>query len=207
MNNAHEIFGFLGALVSVIGAIYSLSRAYAHTISKRADDGSRKIPQTVPLPSVAAGFGVLVEGMAKTGGQWDQDEDHPVNLSYRLLREERYDSVIMMSRFLDMSQLSYESRLMFLINLAQAYKWSCARREYEKILQMEIWRNADHDIYLLAHLVLRDEFMEAGNVMRGIPTEMLGKEAYIKWPLFREFRKSIWFHQAYDALFHESPPS
>lgn len=137
-----------------------------------------------------------------------EPEDNLANLSYRLLKEERYDSVIMLSEFIDTNKLAMsDEHLMFLINLAQAYKWKGSQEACEKILQMEFWRKVDNNVYLLAHLVLKNEFLEAGNVMKSVSTEKIDKKAYIRWPLFREFRKTIGFQRAYRALFNEFPPS
>lgn len=91
--------------------------------------------------------------------------------------------------------------LMLMMNLAQCYKWMGQQEKLEDMLcQMDC--SALSSKYRLAKAVLLDEFDEAANEMVSIgSSEKACKIAYKEWPLFREFRKSAEFADAYERVF------
>lgn len=99
------------------------------------------------------------------------------------------------------------SKLTFIVNLAQAYKWSGNNSETIKILKSRDWSALD-DNYQLAEAVLRENWDKAIFAMKRIGNSgKIKKIDYRDWPLFREFRKRDDFLQAYKEIFAESYPN
>jgi len=127
-------------------------------------------------------------------------------VGYDLLSEERFD---LARKILDFSAVTLKTfaderhRLMFVINRAQAYKWSGDTRTAEKILSAEDW-SARSDDFKLAEAVLLDDFEKADEMVNRIGANgLLPKMAYREWPLFREYRKSEHFQRTFEDVFHE----
>jgi hypothetical protein len=98
---------------------------------------------------------------------------------------------------------SEELKLTFLVNLAQAYKWGGREDDCRRLVRGIDW-TALSAKFRLAAAVLEDDFAGAAALVReiGQSTE-LRPSAYTDWPLFREFRKTQAFLDAYEAAFGE----
>jgi len=96
------------------------------------------------------------------------------------------------------------SRLTFVVNRAQAYKWSGQNAVCQKILTNEDWSAVD-DKFLLGVAVLRDDVDNAVKLMKklGDNNAAIPKNSYREWPIFKEFRKTPQFRTAYKQIFNE----
>jgi hypothetical protein len=91
----------------------------------------------------------------------------------------------------------------FILNRAQAYKWSNDDATCQKILAAEDW-SAVEDKFAMGVAVLKNDFVEAISCMKRIGDgAQIPKEAYKDWPIFREFRKNDEFKQCYEEIFGE----
>ena len=90
-----------------------------------------------------------------------------------------------------------EHRRIFLVNLAQAYKWSGNPAKASAIIAAEDWTAASNK-FKLATAVLREDFASATELMKKIGMEgEIHKAGYRDWPLFKEFRKSEVFRRRF----------
>jgi len=101
---------------------------------------------------------------------------------------------------------SEESRKIYVINLAQIYKWQGHEDKYLDLIKGEDW-SACSDKFRLGVAVLKDKFDEASEIMQriGDNNNEIDKGAYLQWPLFKEFRKSDQFIYAFKKVFGHPP--
>jgi hypothetical protein len=98
---------------------------------------------------------------------------------------------------------SAEYKLIFQVNLAQAYKWAGRADDCEKLLNSIDWRPLSFK-FQLAAAVLREEYDAAARLVKNIGTSgEVPKAAYQEWPLFRLLREQPPFHAAYEEAFGE----
>ena len=84
---------------------------------------------------------------------------------------------------------SEEFRLRFVVNRAQAYKWSGDNERALEILKAEDFY-ALSDVFKLAAAVLREDYKQALALVKLIGAQgEIRLEDYREWPLFKEFRK------------------
>lgn len=97
------------------------------------------------------------------------------------------------------------NRRIKLINLAQCYKWRGNREAMSETLGREDWSASIRD-YRLCVAVLREEFDDAAKLMReiGRTGEMVDVAGYQDWPIFREFRKTSQFSDAFKDVYGET---
>ncbi len=90
----------------------------------------------------------------------------------------------------------------YLINYAQSLKWNKKEKECEKILKCVDWSSCQED-FKLAVAVLLSEWDNAIRYMLkiGKKSELIDKNAYIEWPLFREFRKRDDFRKTFKEIY------
>lgn len=98
---------------------------------------------------------------------------------------------------------SEKAKLTFIINRAQALKWSGKDDLCKKFISEIDW-TAKSDDFKLASAVLLQDFESAATIMKrlGINDEV-SKTAYRDWPLFIQFRKSDTFMTTYEEIFSE----
>jgi hypothetical protein len=98
---------------------------------------------------------------------------------------------------------SDQNRRIMAINRAQSYKWSGEDDKCREIVDSEDWSACGPE-FQLAVAVLSDNFEEAAGIMRSLGSAGAVKETeYQEWPLFREFRQSEAFLNAYQEIFGE----
>ena len=136
----------------------------------------------------------------------DEADEHLGAVGYDLLVTRRYKAA---ARLLDfacgMRQFkSEEYRRRIVVNRAQAYKWMDEHQKCTEIMAGEDW-SASGDAFQLAEAVLRDDVENAVRVMRrlGDTHEIVVKQSYREWPLFREIRKEELFRTTFEAIFKE----
>jgi hypothetical protein len=96
---------------------------------------------------------------------------------------------------------SDESRRVYTINRAQAYKWANNEDKCQSILSGEDWSACGLN-FKLAVAVLRNDYNEAASLMRVIGVNGAPHETdYHEWPLFKEFRKTDEFAASYEEVY------
>lgn len=95
------------------------------------------------------------------------------------------------------------AKRMMLINLAQAYKWMEQSEKCQKTIKQLDWSAASYE-FKLAVSVLNDEFDKASKLLKTVVlAEEISEESLLKWPLFKEFRKSEQFQLVFKELFNK----
>lgn len=126
--------------------------------------------------------------------------------TYEFLSEERYPLVkLLLSFAVDTlkKQASDQIRRLNLINLAIAQYFSGEKDVARKLIASQDW-SACEDKFKLAVAVLQNSNEEAVRIMKRIGTNgEITREHYSSWPLFKEFRHSKEFLNAYKVLFGE----
>jgi hypothetical protein len=133
-------------------------------------------------------------------------ENADINLNrvcYDLLAENRF---MLARKLLDFAveqkkHSSEQHRRIFVINRAQAYKWSGDDLACRRIVGAEDW-TASSDSFRLAAKVLLDEYEDAAAIMRKVgPNGEPKRNEYRDWPLFSAFRKSQAFLSAFAEVY------
>jgi hypothetical protein len=95
------------------------------------------------------------------------------------------------------------TRLLFVVNRAQAYKWLNEEGTCQKILANEDWSAVD-DRLSLGVAVLREDVNNAVSLMKKLrDSPLVPKDCYRLWPIFKRFRKTPEFMKAYKEIFGE----
>ena len=138
--------------------------------------------------------------------QGEAADKHMNNLCYDLLVERHYKVT---ARLLDFACAlrkfaSEELRRLMVVNWAQAYKWLGDDQKCAEIMSREDWSASD-DSFRLADAVLRDNVAEATRIMKrlGADHDLVSKEKYRDWPLFRKIRPNDEFRTTYKEIFGE----
>jgi hypothetical protein len=125
---------------------------------------------------------------------------------YELLVEGRYRLARVLLDFgaeILKKHASEESRLMLVVNRAQAYKWTGEDEACKKILGAEDW-SATSMKFKLACAALRDDIETVLQLMAQMGNDgEINKHFYREWPLFREVRKSKQFAAKFEEIFGE----
>jgi hypothetical protein len=129
-----------------------------------------------------------------------------MEVTYETLRDEEYELAITLLEFAGTTLKKHcddESRRIFLVNLAQAHKWTGNSGKTAEIMSKEDW-TAVSDKFKIAKAVLDDDFDGAAKLMGKIGAEGdVPKAGYRDWPLFKEFRKSAVFQETFLRVFGE----
>lgn len=132
-----------------------------------------------------------------------------ITVTYELIEREAYDLAIALLDFACNTLKTYSNEwneLAFIVNRAQAYKWSGNDGEAQKLLNEVDW-SAKGDEFKLAAAVLRSDWKEATDVMRRIGSSgPVKKHSYRDWPVFKEFRNQQEFVACYHEVFGEAFP-
>ncbi len=126
------------------------------------------------------------------------------SICYELLVANRFRlASILLDFATDLKRYSSDqSRRTFIVNRAQAYKWSGDFEKAKKIITNEDW-SAASDQFKLAEAVILDDFDRADDLVKriGSTSDSIDKNAYREWPLFTEYRKSEGFLKAFEEVF------
>lgn len=131
---------------------------------------------------------------------------HLNQISYELLIDNKYDLAKTVCAFATdiIKKFSSEQiRKFMVINRAIAHKMKKEEDECKQVLKSEDWSIGNE--FKLANYVLEDKFDKAKEMMIkiGDNDEILNKQAYKEWPLFKLFRKSDEFLSGYQEVFNE----
>ena len=126
------------------------------------------------------------------------------NLIFDFLHNESWAKAISLSKFaLNLPNISNDQmERIFTVNYAIALKAINQNDQSTKILDKRDW-SATSNEFKLAYNVLNGDFDTAKDLMIkvGKDSEMIPEIAYLDWPLFRDFRDSQDFFDAYEAVF------
>lgn len=88
--------------------------------------------------------------------------------------------------------------------MAQAYKWSGQNEKCLSVLRMLDTSAMNLDLQI-PKFVLEDKYDEVCSMMKtlGSRSDILTKEAYREWPIFKEIRKQDKFKEAFEFIFEE----
>jgi len=142
----------------------------------------------------------------KTGGG---EADSELNeIAYQFIDNEKYDVAIRILRFgcRDIKSHSTDMvRRMMVINLCNALRLSGQKEEAIKELDKEDWSSSAIE-FRLATQVISEDYSAAAKTMLQIGPEnaSVRRQAYHLWPLFRGFRITEDFKEAYKTIFGEA---
>lgn len=145
--------------------------------------------------------------MAKICSKRKKEADIHLNqVIFDLLVDGQYQLAIIICDFATevLKKFSTEQlRKFIIINKAIAFKLLDKEPECKRVIQNEDWTIGNE--FKLAKLILEDRFKDAKDLMLkiGDKDELVNKKAYESWPLFKLFRKSQEFKEAYLELFKE----
>lgn len=139
-------------------------------------------------------------------GHREAADKHMNNLCFDLLVERHYTVA---ARLLDfacaMKKFATEElRRLMVVNRAQAYKWLGGDQKCAEIMNREDWSASDES-FRLADAVLRDDVDESTRIMKrlGADHDLVSKQNYRDWPLFRKIRPNEKFRTTYEEIFGE----
>jgi len=131
-----------------------------------------------------------------------------MEIAYSLISEGKYQAARALLEFATCTLQPYlsseSSRLRFVINLAQTYKWAGEEELCKQTIDKEDWSAADAR-FALACAVLRDDFDGANAIVKkiGKGDSELDAHAYREWPLFKKYRQSLDFPKLFEEIFGE----
>jgi hypothetical protein len=127
------------------------------------------------------------------------------NLCLDLIRDEKFKVATTLLDFASQYREfgSESTRKILILNRAQAYKWNGQDKRAKEILKAEDWNAANEKLQLGA-AVLNDDFGGASKLMKHIGAAgSPSKGDYREWPMFKMFRASPDFAEAYKQVFGE----
>jgi hypothetical protein len=133
-------------------------------------------------------------------------DSHLTNLCFDLIDQGKYALAIRILDFAceELKKFSSEvHQLTFVVNRAQAHKWSGDPDRCRRIMKSVDW-SAKGDQFRLADAVLAENWDAAAKAMRRIgKSGSVDQTDYRDWPLFRDWRKQDAFLKAYAEIFGE----
>ena len=126
---------------------------------------------------------------------------------YELICEELYDVAINVSMFArdgKSFKRNIKDKTYIELNLAQAYKWSGNNDNCLAVLKDFDTSAMNLDLQI-PKFVLEDKFEKVYSMMESLGTrsDILTKEAYREWPIFKEIRKQNKFKEVFQSIFEE----
>jgi hypothetical protein len=145
---------------------------------------------------------VLWRKASRSGNE--EADTHLINGIVEILQREDWAIASSMSEFAVTCTKPQNERnkKMMQVNHAQALIWEGRKQEALDFLKQHDWTVAIRDLRL-AVAVLREEFEDAAELMKqiGRKGEIVDCRGYVDWPIFREFRKTIQFREAFQEVF------
>ena len=126
---------------------------------------------------------------------------------FDLIVDKHYDIAINVSNFACDSnsfKRNLKDKTFIELNLAQAYKWSGNPIKCQELLDsMDV--SIMHNDLMIPKLTLEEKFEEVYPLMItiGDGSDILKKEAYRDWPIFKEIRKEKEFSDTFKKIFNE----
>jgi hypothetical protein len=93
----------------------------------------------------------------------------------------------------------------FIINLAQTYKWNGEQKKAEEIINNYDWSACSLDFQIGISLIF-DDFNKAYKIMQkiSINNDLIEKKDYREWPIFNKINKEEEFQKIFKEIFNES---
>lgn len=170
----------------------------------------------ITLKYLLSACSVLFEVVLKLGQTlWRKNFDEECDLAnvhlsestYEALKFEHWDRAVLISNFYSETAKTVKEidRKIRIINNAIALKFSGKNEKAQRVLKKEDW-TASLLVFRLSVEVLKDNFETAAELMRqaGKESDFLNQDSYHVWPLFKEFRKTTHFSEAYCEIFQSS---
>ena len=136
----------------------------------------------------------------------ENSDDNLINLTFELIQDKEYSLAKTLLDFAcsaPMKHADERRRLIFLVNMAQAHKWSGDEAKSLEIARKQDW-SATGAEFQLAEAVLLDNFQGAADLVRRIGNQGHPSQAsYRTWPIFQKFRRTKEFEAAYQDVFAE----
>lgn len=128
-----------------------------------------------------------------------------INTTYTFVEDEEYELALRLLTFALEGMPrppDEESLLIYTVNKAQVHKWLKDSEPMEETLAGINWTAKDLP-FQLAHAVLTDDFHTAASLMRqiGPDNKRVDETGYRRWPLFKEFRNTDEFQDAFFDVF------
>ena len=128
------------------------------------------------------------------------------NWGFDHLREERWEFAAIVFKYgmglRDKYIFNDQSRRLFLMNRAIAYKGSGKIKEMQKLLESVDW-SAISARFLLVREVLLENFDTAEQIMGRMGKDEVADEDFQTWPAFRDFRGTEEFARGYKKIFEK----
>lgn len=129
-----------------------------------------------------------------------------INNIYELIYDEQYDIAIDIAEFILTKSFTHNAidNSYIQLNLAQAYKWSGDESKCRDILERVDTTTWNNDL-LIPKLALQEDFKGACELVKkqGSYSEILTKETYREWPIFKGIRKTSIFQNTFKEIFGE----
>lgn len=129
-----------------------------------------------------------------------------INSVYELICDELYDVAIDVSQFALGSVFKRNAidRIYIVLNLAQSYKWSGQQDKCLQLLQSEDTTTWKYELIIIK-LTLEERYDEVYDKMKsqGNNGEILKKECYREWPIFKLIRQEEEFALVFEEIFSE----
>ncbi len=132
------------------------------------------------------------------------------NIIYESICEGKYDIAIELSKFALEKSTKHANRLdevYFVLNYAQSFKWNGDSKKCGEILKEYDFSAMTPDI-LVAKYALESDIEKVACTMKqiGDTSNIMTKESYVTWEIFKEMREKKEFKAAYYEVFNESFP-
>ena len=134
----------------------------------------------------------------------EKSDDAINNICYEFIHDREYEIPV---RVLECALKEFktfhstESRMLLVVNLAQAYKWKGDSRKLSEIISQTDWSGLSHK-FRLAKAVLEDDHRSAAEAMIAIGDHGEVQEIHYRdWPLFRSLIETPEFLRAYEEVF------
>lgn len=126
---------------------------------------------------------------------------------FELICDKHYEIAINVSNFVRDEKIfkrNNKDRTYIELNLAQAYKWNGNNDKCLSVLQ-ELDTSAMSQDLQIPKKVLEEKFDDVYVMMErlGAKSEILTKEAYREWPIFKDIRKQDKFNETFQKIFDE----
>lgn len=130
-----------------------------------------------------------------------------ISCVYDLIVEKHYEIAINISNYArdgKSFKRNLKDKAFIELNLAQAYKWSGLAPKCKALLDSMDVSIMSNDLKI-PKLTLEDNFDEVYNLMVSVggKSEILTKEAYREWPIFKEIRKTDEFATTFKSIYNE----
>lgn len=127
------------------------------------------------------------------------------NLCFKLISDDKNDLAATILDFAIKLPKHHNdtAKRMLLVNLSQAYKWMGNQEKCDKTLKQMDWSAASYE-FKLAIAVLKNEYDNSARILKTVVNAgEIDEESIIKWPIFKEFRKTQQFQDVFKQLFNK----